>query len=395
MRRLVQFLAALLILTTICLVAGFIAIFILTDGSPIEVARDAARREILNRRADELTPISTTDTTEVRFTVEPGTGPLQIGTALVEAGLIRDAELFTMYTAVENIDTSLEAGTYFLTRTMPLGEIAQRLTDSSSTVITLRIIEGWRKEEIASAIDRNERIDFTGQDFLTVVNAYNDPIRLPDMLSEQEKQQFAVQILNEVQAPTDFKNYVGLPDGASLEGFLYPDTYELSPDVTPTELRDRLLKTFYLRVLSENLYIEAASQEMDLYEAVTLASISEREAVHATEHPQIMSVYRNRLAAGMRLDADPTIQYALGNTRGSWWAPITRDDYTNIVSPYNTYLNNNLPPTPISNPAIDAIRAAVFPAETDYIYFRATCDDTGYHEFAVTYEEHLQNGCTG
>jgi UPF0755 protein len=175
---------------------------------------------------------------------------------------------------------------------------------------------------------------------------------------------------------------------------LYPDTYILPPEVTPTGLRDILLDTFRQRVTLD-LIAEAARQNLTVYDVVILASISEREAVHASEHPQILSVYRNRLNIGMKLDADPTIQYALDNTRGSWWGQITRADYQGVNSPYNTYLQPGLPPGPISNPGIDAIRAAITPAETNYLFFRADCGGSGYHEFAVTYEEHLRNGCTG
>jgi UPF0755 protein len=106
---------------------------------------------------------------------------------------------------------------------------------------------------------------------------------------------------------------------------------------------------------------------------VTLASIVEKEAVHPDEYPLIASVYRNRLTLGMTLDADPTVQYALSGQRGTWWPPLTADDYRNILSDYNTYINYGLPPGPIANPRLAAIRAAVYPAESSYLYFRGAC----------------------
>jgi UPF0755 protein len=111
------------------------------------------------------------------------------------------------------------------------------------------------------------------------------------------------------------------------------------------------------------------------------------------EHTLITSVYRNRLDIGMKLDADPTVQYALQGARGRWWPNISPSDYTGVESPYNTYLNFELPPGPIANPSLSAIRAAIYPAESSYIYFRARCDGSNYHRFATTYDEHLANGC--
>jgi UPF0755 protein len=134
---------------------------------------------------------------------------------------------------------------------------------------------------------------------------------------------------------------------------------------------------------------------LSIYEAVTLASIVEKEAVVDEEKPMIASVFLNRLAAGMRLETDPTVQYALGfqEAADTWWkVPLTLDDLA-IDSPYNTYIISGLPPTPISNPGIDSLRAVGFPAETPYFYFRAACDGSGRHLFAITFEEHLNNAC--
>jgi UPF0755 protein len=109
----------------------------------------------------------------------------------------------------------------------------------------------------------------------------------------------------------------------------------------------------------------------------------------------IASVYLNRIAIGMKLDADPTVQYALGYQfdTGLWWKnPLSLADLE-VVSPYNTYLNNGLPPTPISNPGIDALMAVANPQSSPYYFFRAACDGSGYHVFAETFEEQLANSC--
>jgi UPF0755 protein len=117
--------------------------------------------------------------------------------------------------------------------------------------------------------------------------------------------------------------------------------------------------------------------------------------VQDEEKPLIASVYLNRLNIDMKLDADPTVQYALGYDfiEGTWWKnPLGLDDLR-FDSPFNTYAYRGLPPAPISNPDLDSLQAVAFPAETPYYYFRARCDSSGYHSFAETFEEHVANGC--
>ncbi len=136
-------------------------------------------------------------------------------------------------------------------------------------------------------------------------------------------------------------------------------------------------------------------QGLSLYQAVTLASIIQREAVIEDEMPMIASVFYNRLNSGMSLDTDPTIQYALGYDLidRTWWKnPLSLDDLK-VNSSYNTYLNPGLPPGPISNPGLSALKAVAFPAQTGYFYFRMACDNSGRHNFAVTFEQHKQNAC--
>jgi UPF0755 protein len=175
-----------------------------------------------------------------------------------------------------------------------------------------------------------------------------------------------------------------LPQGASLEGYLFPDTYRLPENVGARELIERMLTNFEVRVS----YSEATRP---LYDVVVLASVVEREAVLAAERPTIASVYLNRLDNGIKLDADPTIQYALGQP-GDWWPQITVDHYTSVDSPWNTYLYAGLPPSPIANPGAASIQAVLAPADTDYIFFMRDCDaDDGSHLFAVSSEEHMAN----
>ncbi len=358
---------------------GVVAVLLLAAGLCGGLVLVAAGRQIISAaqkfiiqvslagRQDELNRPASDDQTPVRFTVTIGDTPALIAQRLHEAGLVIDPGLFVDYVRLYDLDRQLEAGTYFLRAAQTIPEIARALTDSASSQFTFRILEGWRLEEIAAAIDATPFFSFTGTDFLAVAGP---------------------------GTPQDdgFIAYAGLPPGASLEGFLYPDTYQLPADVTPTMLRDILLQEFQERV-GVQIPLDAAAQNLTLFEVVTLASITEREAVHADEQPLIAGVYRNRLAIGMRLEADPTVQYGIGYRDGSWWPNITASDYRNAISPYNTYLNDGLPPGPIANPGLDAIRAVVYPTPSNYHYFRADCRSDGYHDFAVTFQEHLANGC--
>ncbi len=343
------------------------ALLVISGGRPVDFVQTEIIRFRLTSRQDDLNRPVGSDDTPLRFTINTGESPRGIAQNLFNASLISDPDLFVDYVRVASLDVELEAGTYFLNQTQTIPQIALALTDSRNSFIPFRILEGWRIEEVADAVDRNRLFGFSGADFLAVIG--------PGMTFDP-----------------DFVTQVGLPPGVSLEGFLFPDTYQLPPDITAEGLRDTLTGQFLERVATQ-LRNDAASQGLSLYEIVTLASIVERESVHPQENPQIAGVYRNRLAIGMKLDADPTVQYGIGFQNGAWWPQITQADYTAAVSSYNTYLNTGLPPGPIANPGLSAINAVVYPAASEFFYFRADCNGSGFHKFARTFEEHLANGC--
>lgn len=367
MARIIQIILLLAVALGLVAALAFGALFILSGGRPFDFIQTELIRFSLRSRQDDLNRAIGTNDTPVRFTVNSGDAPVTIAQNLLNASLISDPDLFVDYVRVADLDVELEAGTYFPNQTLTIPEIAQMLTDSRNSFIPFRILEGWRIEEIAAAIDANRLFGFTGVDFLAAVGrgAVVDPV---------------------------LRQQLGLPEGASLEGFLFPDTYQLPPEITPEGLRDTLAETFLSRI-EPQLISDATTQGLNLYEVVTLASIIQRESVHDDENPRISSVYRNRLDIGQKLDADPTVQYGIGFRGGAWWPQITQDDYTQAVHPYNTYLIPALPPGPIANPGLSAIRAAVYPETTDFFYFRAACDGSGYHNFARTFEEHVANGC--
>jgi UPF0755 protein len=367
MSRTLRWLAAALALLVICAGVSVVALLLVTHGDPVEAAQMAVFRLQLAGRERELNEPVSADSTPVRFTVAAGDTPRTVAQNLVNANLIRDPDLFVTFARANQLDTQIQAGVYFLAQAQPLTDIAYALTDSSSSQLPFRILEGWRVEEVAAAIDQTPMFGFSGADFLRVVG----PGAMPDPV---------------------FAAAVGLPAGAGLEGFLFPETYTLPASVTPEMLRDILTDEFLLQA-GTPLGASAAAQGLSMFEIVTLASIIQREAVRVDEMPLISSVYRNRLNVGMRLEADPTVQYGIGLREGRWWPQITRADYSSAVSSYNTYLNAGLPPGPIANPGLAAINAALSPTESPYFFFRAACDGSGYHNFAVTFEEHVANGC--
>jgi UPF0755 protein len=176
----------------------------------------------------------------------------------------------------------------------------------------------------------------------------------------------------------------GLPPETTLEGFLFPDTYFFRPDASGAQIVDALLDQFE-RKAGMTLREAAQQRKTTVYDIVKLASLVEREAHDRSESPTIAGVYANRLRIGMKLDADPTIQYALGD-----WRELTLKDLE-TDSPYNTYRVAGLPPTPICNAGQAALEGAAQPADVPYLFFVAKGDGTGQHAFAKTLEEQEAN----
>ncbi len=329
--------------------------------------RRGLTRIALLTRSDELSRAIGSDSTPVRFELQHGDTASAVAQQLYGAGLIRDDRLFVDYAFANGLDVQLRAGVYFLNQAQTIPAIAQQLADAWGAALRLRIFPGWRVEQVAAAIDGHNRLGFSGAEFLQLAgpNAWLDP------------EQAAL---------------TGLPPGASLEGYLFPDDYSLPPNLTALGLRQALIEQLLARV-TPRMLADAAAQGFSLHEVLTLASIVERESLHEDEDARIAGVYRRRLAIGMKLEADPTVQYGLAPQAGTWWPQITQAHYRSVDSPWNTYLHGGLPPGPIASPGLSAIHAAIYPAEGDSLFFRAACDGRGYHNFARSFEEHLANAC--
>jgi UPF0755 protein len=296
------------------------------------------------------------------FVIDPGDTVSQISERLQTMGLIRDARIFRIYLVWKGLDTTVQAGNYQLNPAMTGVEIALALQDATPSEVVFNVLSGWRVEEIAASLPTSG-LEISPEEFILAVKNPNHQMKF-------------------------------LPDGVSAEGFLFPGSYSLPRTITADQLVSVMLQNFSLYLASE-LQQGFSRQGLDVYQAVILASIIEREAIVSDEQPMLASVFFNRLNIDMKLDSDPTVQYAIGydSIGGTWWKnPLTLEDLA-IDSPYNTYLYPDLPPAPISNPNLSALQSVAYPAQTPYYYFRARCDGSGLHAFAETYDQHLQNAC--
>ena len=351
------------------------------DGPELDLSFDSPNSFFLSlylsTHQAELNQAVSDDPSPVTFLVEPGETATEVSRRLEEDGLVVDGEVFGRFMTYHGLDVSLEAGTYSLRPNMTMHEIADALQHGGADTVTITVPEGWRVEQTAWLLEQQGLM--RGDDFLAHART----------------------------AQHDYGWQAEWPSDASLEGFLFPDTYELPAESTPANLLDLMLATFDARVALEIEGRLAGRMIFDLelgdyrpmtvYDVVTLASIVEREAVIDEERPIIASVYYNRLdpahveETALRLSSDPTVQYAKGYDAqtDNWWNPMLPGEGQTIESPYNTFRVQGLTPGPICSPGLASILAVLNPADTDYLYFHAIGD--GSHVFASTLDEHLQN----
>ena len=302
------------------------------------------------------------------FTIAPGEGASAIAENLKSAGLLSDTELFLNYLTYYGLDSGLVSGEYTLDPRQTIPQVAEALGAGGARGLELSFLAGWRSEEMANYL----RVVTPGQidagAFLSIVQNHRDA----DLGS--------------------FSFLSSVPAGATLEGYLYPGPYPIE-STTDSAALVRLMLSEFDRQVTPAMRQGFGAQGLTLREALILASIIEKEATIPEEKTVMAAVFLNRLRAGMPLQADPTVQYALGyhETSGTWWkSPLDAADLA-VVSPYNTYQVNGLPPGPISNPGLASLAAIASPATVDYLFFVLDCaaSTPGTHVFSVTYEEHL------
>ncbi len=343
--------------------------------------------------ADLNVPVSGDDRT-VEFRVEPGTLARDIAEQLHAAGLIGDSRLFEAYVREVGMDQDLKAGTFFLRANMTPVEIAEVLSSDLAAGVRVTIREGWRLEQVADFLEAEGRV--SGEAYRRIASepdfsALEDAILA---LSGAGRQGDSQDCCPEVHKRWPF--LTSLPQGSSLEGYLFPATYILPADGPKASgLILRQLDAFGERMAPlHELAGEGGSPGPTLHEALVLASIVEREAVVDLERAAIAGVLFNRLQAGMLLEVDATVQYAMGyqEASGQWWkTPVFLEEYQAVDSLYNTYLYAGLPPGPIASPGEDAFRAALNPEQHGFYFYVATPDGSGAHAFSETFAEHAEN----
>ncbi len=324
----------------------------------------------LSARAADLETRPSTSNAKVSFQIQRGETARQVIERLHNLGLVKDTHLFEMYLRYYGLSSKIEAGNFTLRRNMTIPELARALQKGEVQQVKVTVKEGWRMEEIAEMLQKDANID--SQDFLDLANK-------PQLLPPGVRTRYV---------------FIGaLPGQATLEGYLFPETYKVAIGSNPLIIVERMLAVFNERVTSQ-IRTAAAQHQRSLHDVVIIASIVEREAQRADERPLIASVYWNRVdgfcpETGGYLQADPTVQYAKGKPGEWWWKPPSIEAYASVRSPYNTYLHPGLPPGPICDPGISSIIAAAQPAATQYCFFVAR--GNGSHVFAVTLAEQQKN----
>lgn len=283
----------------------------------------------------------------VRVTIPEGASVSAIGEILEGAGVVSSARRFALTTSITGRDRSLQAGVYDLHRDSRIRDVIETLSEGQVAQQRLVVPEGLTVVEIAELVERDLEVP---------ADSFRAAARDPELIDR-----------------------LGIPE-PTLEGFLYPSTYLVRIGAPADEIVAQMVAEFERR-WKPSWTSRAAELELSRYEVIILASIIEGEVRDGEDRAYVSSVYHNRLERGMRLQADPTVIYALGERRR-----LFERDYR-IRSEYNTYLIDGLPPTPIGQPSEPSIEAALYPAKTDFLFFVAGPD--GKHVFSRTLREHV------
>lgn len=288
---------------------------------------------------------------KVYLHVKPGMTTREIGTQLEQHGVIESRTKFWLVAKLNGYEDKIRAGNYALHPGMEPREVLSLLVEGKTARVKFTIPEGFRVRDIAKRLAQEGLVD--EQEFLTKAKEY---------------------------APYDYIGHHAHTVYA-CEGFLFPDTYELGSDIDADTILKEMTADFDQRLTAE-MRQQAEEKHLSIYELVTLASLVEKEARYEEDRPIIAQVFFKRLALGMPLQSDTTLQYLRDEPKED----LSIED-TKIDSPYNTYQYTGLPPGPIANPGMAAIEAVLHPAQTDYLYFVA--DRQGHNHYSTNYADHL------
>ena len=283
------------------------------------------------------------------FKVQKGQGALVVGAELEKQKLVRSRLFFDAAVILKRGERRLQAGQYEISRAMPALEIAKKMINGEIAVIKTTFPEGLAVSEMEEKL-------------------------------KKQSQSFSFKNFKAVDFKNSFDFLADAPSFASLEGFLFPDTYEFSYDLVGKEVAKAMLANFNQN-LSPALRNEIKRQNKTIFEIVTMASLLEKEVRTLEEKKLVSGILWKRLRVGMRLQVDATIVYALDRNPGKISFEMTQVD-----SLYNTYRYAGLPPGPICNPGLDSIKAAIYPQQSDYWYYLSTPE--GKTLFSQTLAEH-------
>lgn len=312
----------------------------------------------INYYRDAVAAVDLESPNEIDIVIPSSTSTEQIAAILKDNGLIKNPLIFRYVARKDGVSSRLKAGEYRLSTDMNLRSILDRLVKGSkdTDIVRFTIPEGYEIKQVADKLSEEGLVDKAI--FLSLVDDKGNFEDSYTFLKQLEKDQ-------------------------SLEGFLFPSTYDVYKDASEEDIIEKMLDAFEI-VYEEEIKDRLADFELDLNEIVTLASIIEREGKLDRERPIMSAVFHNRLEDGMKLQSCATVQYILGERK----EVLTNAD-TSIDSPFNTYINTGLPPAPIASSGRASLAAAVNPADVDYLFFVLTGSD-GSHTFTKTYEEHLE-----
>ncbi len=276
-----------------------------------------------------------------------------ISKKLEENGVVINKYIFKFYYQLTNPDATIYPGTISVKQNSSYKEIVKAISNPVTNTVSMTIPEGFEVREITARLLQNGFIQ-SEEEFHTALKNFSFQTKQGTLITGE----------------------------TLLEGYLFPDTYQVKNNASPEEIIKLMTSNFQSKWTDQ--YEERARDlGMTIREVITLASIVEREARKTEDFPLVASVFHNRLKTGKRLESCATVQYILKERK-----PVLSVADTKIDSPYNTYQNDGLPPAPISSPGILAIEAVLYPKETDYLYFFT--DQNGDNHYSKTYEEHNQ-----
>ncbi len=311
-----------------------------------------------------LIPVSAGTVDSVLVEISAGASSGQVADLLEDRGLIRSSLAFRLLSRLGEMDAEIRAGWYRLSPDMAPEEILDVLVRGEVATVRFTVVEGLTVDmTVASLVNQG-----MGDEEI-----FSSLVADASLVGEWLPEGYAARVMcPEFDLPA-----------SPLEGYLFPDTYDIRYKATEEQIIERMIDGFR-SIWSEDRLRRAEELGLSVHEIVTLASIVERETVLCEEREVVASVFMNRLGLGMKLDACSTVLYVHGRRDG---VVLTED--TEVESTYNTYRSPSLPPGPIATPSRASIDAVLHPAETDYLYFVSRGD--GSHAFARTYPEHLAN----